>query len=136
MQPRGAFKNLVLLLARVLLSSTFLYTGARNLIGVERVASRLSGAGYPLPTVLAVLAALALLAGGIAVLLGVLTSLGVLALILFLVPTTYSFHLKPALGGDVGQAIQTFKNLGVAGGLLLLWVTGPGAWSVDRLRGG
>ena len=42
------------------------------------------------------------------------------------------FHFVPA---DQLQMSIFFKNLGLAGGFLLLWVTGAGAWSLDARLG-
>jgi putative oxidoreductase len=120
-----------LLVARIALSGIFLYTGFENVQRIGETAAQLAKLGYPVAHVLAVLASIAELGGGISILLGALTPLGCLALILFLLPTTYSFHVPGMLEGNPMQTIETLKNLGLIGGLIVLLFSGPGRYSVD-----
>lgn len=114
----------------------FLYAGVNHLRGLDGLATRLASAGWPAPSVLAVLATIATLAGGASVLLGALTPLGCLSIVLFLIPATWGFHVPQALAGEGAQVIQTWKNLAMMGGALFLLAAGPGDFSVDRhLRG-
>ncbi len=127
----GAGRSFALLLARIGLAALFLYTGFLAIQRTGATAQQLEGLGYPVPNVLAIVAAIAQLAGGLSILLGALTPLGCISLILFLLPTTYSFHLPGLLKGDQMQTIEALKNLGLVGGLLALLFTGPGRFSVD-----
>lgn len=124
-------RSITLLVARCALAAIFLYTGWEALFGLSGVAHQLAAKGYPAPKVFAVLAAMAQLLGAISLILGALTPLGCLALALFLVPATWSYHLRPALDGDRSQIIATLKNVAILGGLLALWQSGPGSISVD-----
>src|SRR5262249_8095762 len=99
-----------LLIVRIALAGIFLYTGFENVQRIGETATQLATLGYPVAHVLAVVAAIAELGGGISILLGALTPLGCIALILFLLPTTYSFHIPGLLEGNAGQIIQTLKN--------------------------
>lgn len=134
MNLREPARSILLLAARVALSGIFLFAGLRHLNHPAATAARLAAAGYPIPTVLAVVAGLALVLGSVSLLAGAFTWLGCLALVLFLVPTTLTFHLPAALQGNLGQAIQALKNLALAGGLLAVWAAGPGRLAVDHLR--
>lgn len=72
--------------------------------------------------------------GAVAVLLGYKARLGALALVVFLVPTTFIFHNFWTMPADQ-QALQTvmfLKNLGIIGGLLMLAANGPGRFSLGR----
>jgi putative oxidoreductase len=129
--PMGAGRSFALLLARIGLCGIFLYSGFHNIQHTGETASTLASLGYPVPNILAIVSAIAELAGGISILLGALTPLGCIALILFLLPTTYSFHLPGLLKGDPGETINFLKNLGLVGGLLALLFSGPGRFSVD-----
>ena len=64
-------------------------------------------------------------------LLGLLTPLGCISLILFLLPTTYSFHMAEALKGNQMEVINCLKNLALVGGLIALMFSGPGRFSFD-----
>jgi len=123
--------SFALLIVRVTLSGIFLYTGFGNVQHVGDTAKQLAELGYPVAHVLAVVAAIAELGGGISILLGALTPLGCIALILFLLPTTYSFHVPGLLAGDARQIIETLKNVAIIGGLVGLMFSGPGRYSID-----
>ena len=125
-------RGLGLLLARWCLAGIFLYAGYKNIGRIDETAVTLAAKGYPAPKVLAIVAALAALGGGASLVLGMFTRMGCVALICFLIPTTWTFHAKQALGGDPGQAIEALQNLGLIGGLLALIGIGPGGWSLDR----
>jgi putative oxidoreductase len=125
-----------LLIARILLGALFIYTGVHAAGQTSATAVKLGENGYPVPHIMAIIAVVAQIAGGASLVLGVLTPLGCIALILFLLPTTYTFHMLDALKGDVRQTIECGKNLAIVGGLIALLFTGPGAFSVDgRIMG-
>jgi putative oxidoreductase len=127
----GAGRSLGLLLARIGLCGIFLFSGFHDIQHTGETAGQLASWGYPVPNILAIVAAIAELAGGISILLGALTPLGCIALILFLLPATYSFHLPGLLKGDPTESINVLKNLGLVGGLFALLFSGPGRFSVD-----
>jgi putative oxidoreductase len=123
-------------IARVCIAALFIYTGFMGIQHTAQTAEGLAAMGYPAPNVLAMVAAAAQLAGGISLLVGLLTPLGCIALILFLLPTTYSFHLPGLLKGDPRQTVDTLKNLAIVGGLIAMLFTGPGRFSIDgRIKG-
>ncbi len=74
------------------------------------------------------------LLGGVALVLGVYTRVGLLLLIVFLIPATVIFHdfwtLPPA--EQQPQVIHFMKNLAVLGALLFILGSGAGPFSVDR----
>ncbi len=124
-------RSVGLLIARICLGTIFVYTGIRSIGHTADAARMLDAMGYPVPELMAVVASIAQLAGAASLILGVLTPFGCIVLILFLLPTTWSFHLPHALDGDGNQIIQTLKNVGLVGGLLSLLFTGPGGFSID-----
>ncbi len=69
--------------------------------------------------------------GGAAIIAGFQTRIAALALAGFSVLAALMFHFQPA---DQMQMTMFMKNLAISGGLLLLWVYGPGVMSLDRLR--
>lgn len=119
------------LVARVLLSILFITAGYSKLGSVEGTAAYMASQGVPgilvWPTI-----ALELL-GGLAILVGFQTRIIALALAGFSVLAALIFHLVP---GDQMQMISLYKNLGLAGGFLLLAANGAGALSVDGLIAG
>ena len=121
---------LVLLLARILLALLFILAGAGKLADVSGFASYMASGGVPAFLAWPVIAFEIL--GGLAILIGFLTRPVALALAGFCVLSALLFHFVPA---DQLQMSIFFKNLGLAGGFLLLWVTGAGAWSLDARLG-
>ena len=95
-------------------------------------AGYMAAVGLPLPTVVAWLVVALKILGGLAILVGFQTKWAAYALGAFCVATAFIGHFNFA---DQMQASLFMKNLGLAGGFLLLSVTGAGAFSVDARRG-
>jgi putative oxidoreductase len=69
------------------------------------------------------------LLGGVALVIGLQTRLVALLLAIFSVSSAILFHAELA---DQVQFIMFFKNIAMAGGLLLLTVHPLGQWTLDR----
>jgi len=121
---------LTLLAARILLALLFIMAGLGKLADVQGFAGYMASGGVPAFLAWPVIALEVL--GGLAVLSGLLTRPAALALAAFSLASGLLFHFDPA---DQMQMTMLLKNLGLAGGFLLLWSTGPGAWSLDALLG-
>ncbi len=112
---------------RVLLSLLFVWGGYGKIISYSGAQGYMEKSGVPgelLPLVI-----LTELGGGLAILLGWQTRWVALALAGFCVLSALFFHLDL---GDNTQLIQFLKNLGLAGGFLVLAAAGPGALSMDE----
>lgn len=130
----GAASNAsaAILLGRVLLSILFILAGFAKLTSISATAQWFGGIGLPLPTVVAVIAGLVELLGGLAVLFGFKTRIAAIILAVFTLAATAIAHLDFS---DQMQLLMLQKNLGLAGGFLLLAVLGAGSFSVDARRG-
>jgi putative oxidoreductase len=122
-----ALKNLTEASGRVLLAVLFLLAGIGKLGAYAATGAYMSAFGVPsalLPVVIAteVLGALAILLGWKARVAGFL-------LAGFCLLTASIFHHNLA---DQAQLVHFFKDLGLAGGLLLLVANGAGPLSLDR----
>ncbi len=122
----------ILLVARVLLAAIFVWSGLGKFGNIGGLAGYIGSAGLPAPMLLAWLAAIFEVVGGIALLAGFQTRNVAFAMAAFCVFTGLVFHFDT---GDRGQMINLMKNLSMAGGFLALAVTGAGAFSVDAKRG-
>lgn len=127
----GAGRGVGLLIARICLAAIFAWTGFNNVQHTGATATQLAAWGYPVPNILAIVAVAAEIGGALSLLLGLVTPLGCISLILFLLPTTYSFHLAQALEGNPEQITNCLKNLAIVGGLIALLFSGPGRFSFD-----
>lgn len=116
---------LISLVARVLLSAIFISAGYQKIGGYDGTMQYMESQGVPgilLPAVIALE-----LIGGLAILFGLFSRWAALALAGFCVLSALLFHFNFA---DQMQAAAFMKNLAIAGGLLLLFANGPGAWAV------
>ncbi len=135
----------LLLLARILLSFIFIYSGFGKLMDASGTAGMIAGAGLPAATALAYLAGLFELVTGLAVLVGFQTKIVGWALALFCVFTGIVFHghainvpdFPAAANGwlTVLNQIMMMKNITLAGAYILLATVGAGAYSLDARRG-
>jgi putative oxidoreductase len=123
--------NLVLLVARVLLSIIFLMSGFGKLTDIAGTASYFANYGLPAPSATAVIVGLVELLGGLAILVGFKTPVAAWVLAIFSVASALVAHTD---FGDQMQMINFLKNLAMAGGFLALAVSGAGAYSIDGRR--
>ena len=121
--------SIVILIARVFLSILFILAGWGKLTGLEGTAQYFGAIGLPMPSVTAVLVGLVEFVGGLAILIGFQTRIAAVVVALFTIGATLVAHMDFAEGMN---AMMAQKNLAIAGGLLLLAITGAGAYSVDR----
>jgi putative oxidoreductase len=118
----------VLLVARFLLGSLFLWSGISQAQGYDETAiflTRHGVIGGLLPVAIFVE-----LAGAVLIVAGYRTRFVCLGLAGFCVVTALLFHANFA---DRGQMFHFLKNAGLAGGLLALYVSGPGRLSFDGM---
>jgi len=123
-------ENSVLLVARFLLGTLFLWSGIGQIQGYDETAIFLTRHG-----VIGSLLPLAIfieLVGAVLIIAGYRTRWVCLGLAGFCVVTALLFHANFA---DRAQMFHFLKNAAIAGGLLALYVTGPGRLSVDSMEG-
>jgi putative oxidoreductase len=118
--------SVISLFGRAGLAMIFVMAGFGKITGYSGTVGYMESVGLPgmlLPLVIALE-----LGGGLALIAGFLTKPIAAALALFSVVSAFIFH---ANFGDQMQSIMFMKNIGLAGGLLLLVANGPGEISVD-----
>jgi putative oxidoreductase len=127
-------KDLVVLVGRILLAVMFVISGYGKLRGFDGAAGYISSKGLPMPQVLAGIAILIELGGGLALIIGWKTRWVAMAFIIFLIVITPIFHNFWAVPADqmMGQQINFMKNITILGGMLLLLGFGPGRYSADK----
>jgi putative oxidoreductase len=127
----------LILLARLLLSTLFLIFGWRKLRDYSGTVHQLVQLGAPLPVLAAAVAIFMELAVAFAVAIGAFARPAAFLLLLYTLGTALIAHRYWTMkGADKVDGMDGFyKNLSIMGGLLLLFVTGAGKYSVDALRG-
>jgi len=121
-------QNTVFLVARILMPILFITAGWGKITNYTGTAGYMSAMGVP--GALLPLTILLEFGGGLAILFGFLTRTTAIFTAGFTILTALIFHVD--FTKEVNQ-IMFLKNLTIAGGYLLLFVTGPGAYSIDRL---
>ncbi|WP_437612214.1 DoxX family protein [Erwinia sp. V71] len=117
-----------LLVARILMPILFIVAGWGKISGYAGTQQYIEAMGVPgffLP-----LTILLEFGGGLAILFGFLTRTTALFTAGFTVLTALIFHSNFAEGAN---QLMFMKNFSIAGGFLALAVSGPGAFSIDRI---
>jgi putative oxidoreductase len=122
----------LILLARVLLSSPFLYSGVDKCWRWSAAQREVAASGLPWPTLLHLVTVVVQLGGGLSLLLGIEARLGALLLLLFLIPVTVMYHpfWKRSGAELVVEADHFLSNLAIIGGLLVIVALGSGPISL------
>jgi len=121
-------QDTALLVARILMPILFIVAGWGKINGYAATAGYMTSMGVPsffLP-----LTILLEFGGGLAILFGFFTRTTALITAIFTILTALIFHTDFAQG--VNQ-MMFMKNLSIAGGFFVLFASGPGAFSIDRL---
>jgi putative oxidoreductase len=129
----GKFGDELILVARILLMLLFLIFGWEKLTDYSGTVAYMIQSGAPLPPISAVVAIIMEFFVSLAILFGVLTRPLALLLALYAFATAIIGHHYWTMTGAVqyDNMIHFYKNISIIGGLLLLYVTGAGKYSVD-----
>jgi putative oxidoreductase len=117
------------LVGRALLAAIFLHEAVSKLTAYSAALAYMRAFGVPgelLPFAIAVE-----LGCGVLLLCGYQTRAAALVLAVFCLATAVLFHRNL---GDRNQLLHFEKDLAIAGGLLVLFARGAGAWALDALR--
>lgn len=127
----------VILAARVFLAALFLIFGWRKLRDYSGTVSQIMQDGVPMPILAAAVAIFVELPVAFAVAVGAFTRASAILLALYTVGTSLAEHRYWTTAGahQLASMEAFYKNLGITGGFLLLWVTGAGKYSIDALCG-
>lgn len=114
-------------IGRLLLSMIFVFSGVNKIIGYAATQGYMESMGVPgmlLPLVIALE-----LFGGIAILLGFRARLIAALFVGFNTVSAFIFH---QFWLDASQINPFMKNIAIAGGFLMIFAHGPGAYSIDN----
>ena len=129
--------NELILAARLLLTALFLIFGWRKLKDFSGTVSQMAQLGVPVPALAAGVATFMELPVAFAVAVGAFTRPSALLMFLYTLGTARFGHRYWTMTGSerVDNMDGFYKNLGIMGGFLLLYVTGAGKYSIDTLCG-
>lgn len=127
-------KDVLLLIARILLMTLFLLSGWPKLTGFSGTVQYLASLGTPAPAVAAIIAVAMEVFGAIAILLGIFTRPLALIFVVYTLGSSLIGHPYWKFEGAEHMAnfINFYKNISIMGGFLLLAVTGAGKYSIEK----
>ena len=137
-QPSAELRDVIILVARILLVVLYVVFGWSKLTDYSGTTGYMAQVGAPIPSVAALVAIVVEFFVALAVIFGAWTRPLALLLALYTLGTALiAHHFWTMEGADrYANAINFYKNISIIGGLLLLYVTGAGRYSVDaRLWG-
>lgn len=126
----GSFVPLV---ARILMSSMFLWSGMLKIMAYSMMVGYSTSKGLPLAGISVAIAAAIEILGGLAILTGFHARAAAWILFVYLIPVTIMFHNYWTMQGAVRMDTQIhfMKNMVILGGLLLLAHSGAGDFAFD-----
>ena len=124
------------LVGRVLLALIFIIAGFGKITGFDGTVGYMQAYNVPMTQVLAVIAIIIELAGGIMIAVGWKARWAAAAIFIFVLIASFIFHAFWAVPADQAQLqnIMFMKNLAIMGGMLYIIVYGSGPLSVDKNR--
>lgn len=130
------WQDFLLVVARVLAGWIYLQSGWSKLSNVPGFAAGLAKRGVP--ELLGYAAPFVEFLGGLALVCGFATRYAALSLIAFTIMATWTSHIYWNMPAEEQgrQSTQFWKNVAMTGGLLAIFVAGPGRFSLDRLLSG
>ncbi len=125
----------LILAARLLLATLFLIFGWRKLRDYSGTVSQIVDLGGPLPALAAAVAIFMELPVAFAVAIGAFARPAAMLLVVYTLGTALIGHRYwTRTGADRVDSMDGFyKDLSIMGGFLLLYITGPGRYSIDAL---
>ena len=130
------YQNALNLLGRLLIVALFLPAGLSKLTGFEGTVGYFTSLGMAAPTLGVIVAIIAEVGGGVALLVGFQTRIVAILLAVFTLAATIIGHAYWAAPADAAFIAQLlfFKNIAVIGGLLVLASSGAGKFSIDGFK--
>jgi len=123
----------LILVSRVLLVLLFLIFGWMKLTGYSGAVAYMTQAGAPLPPVAAIIAIIMEFFVSVALTLGLFVRPLAILLLLYTFGTSLIGHHYWTMTGaaQYENMINFYKNVSIVGGLILLFTTGAGKYSLD-----
>jgi putative oxidoreductase len=133
-RTESLYRDLTLLVSRCMMAVLFLVAGYGKLTGFNAATRYFGGLGMPLPAAAAFAVAVEM-SLGLALVSGTFTRPVALLLAAYTLLTALIGHHFWTMTGaaEAGNLIHFNKNLGIVGGLLLLYLLGAGRYSVDMM---
>lgn len=128
------YRDGLLLTARILLVALYVKFGLAKILAFSTTSAYMASNQLPAPSLMTLIAIAMELGVGLAIVLGFFTRPLALVLAIYTVIAAVLGHPYWHMSGELQyeSMINFYKNLSIAGGLMLLMLSGPGRYSFDR----
>lgn len=131
------FTKIASFLGRLILGGFYLYYGINNIVDFTGMSGYAAFKGVPMPGLAVIVGAILLILGGLSLMTGYRPTLGIAALVLFLLPVTMLMHNYWTITDPQMHVIEQglwMRNMALAGAALcLLAIPRPWLWSMDQV---
>lgn len=128
--------DVLFLIGRIIVGVYYISGGFRHFTQLEMYAGYAGSKGVPAPKAMSVVAGILLLIGGLTILLGIKPVIGVIALVFFFVPVTFTMHKFWEVSDQMAkmsEMVNFTKNMALLGSaLMFLAIPTPWHWSIGR----
>lgn len=130
----GSSRSFLLLIARIAIVVLFIIFGYPKLTGFSGTVQYMTSLGAPMPMLAAIISVVMEVPAAILIVLGFFTRPLAVIFVFYTLGTAVIGHHYWDMTGDavLPNMINFYKNVSIAGGFILLAITGPGAISLDR----
>ncbi|MBK4472054.1 DoxX family protein [Enterobacter hormaechei] len=130
----GSSRSFLLLIALIAIVVLFIIFGYPKLTGFSGTVQYMTSLGAPMPMLAAIVAVVMEVPAAILIVLGFFTRPLAVIFVFYTLGTALIGHHYWDMTGDavLPNMINFYKNVSIAGGFILLAITGPGAISLDR----
>lgn len=122
------------LIGRIMFGGFFIYSGIGHFLRIGTLAGFAGAKGVPLPEAAVVVTGLLLLAGGLSILLGTYTSIGLTCLLIFLAPVTlwmHTFWSDTDPNMKMMSSVFFARNVALMGAILMMFIIRtPWPWDI------
>jgi putative oxidoreductase len=130
---RRTVMDTLFLIGRIIFGGYFIFNGINHFMKINMMSGYAKMKGVPFPFFSVAMTGLLLLLGGLSVLFGVYTSIGLGLLIIFLFPVTFMMHNfwtvhDPQM--KMGEMVNFMKNIALLGAVLML-LASPVPWPLS-----
>jgi putative oxidoreductase len=134
MHASTALNPLVPLIARIAISALFITAGVRKALAFAGTVGYFTKLGFPMPEAMTILAIIVEIGGGLLLVIGWKTRWAALLLTVLTLIATFAAHrFWEVDAAQYGNQLNHFlKNIGIAGGLILVAAVGAGSISADK----
>ena len=128
--------EIIFLIARIVLGLFYMYSASNHFFKLKMIAGYTASKGVPAPEVFVIVTGILLLIGGASILTGYKPTIGITALVIFLIPVTLIMHNFWTVSDQMmkmGEMANFGKNIALlASAVMLLSIPQPWSMSLGK----